>query len=183
MYIHIKSESQRPNHQPMNTNEVFFYQWNQWHLSSTSPPSARQKLRKQKSCTEFCGERGAECVTWYRSSKISTVQKKTQRGSLTLPKHFMYGILCLPTFTMKKPTIDSNIYIYIHSKPIRAPVYTGTSPLRRRWNTHLFGWFKSWFYFYMKPKIVKILLMEKQVELLFRSWTLWWYFVHETIPT
>lgn len=128
MYIHIKSESQRPNHQPMNTNEVFFYQWNQWHLSSTSPPSARQKLRKQKSCTEFCGERGAECVTWYRSSKISTVQKKTQRGLLTLPKHFMYGILCLPTFTMKKPTIDSNIYIYIYIPSPLGHQYTQEHP-------------------------------------------------------
>ena len=165
----------------------------------TSPPSSRRNCGSRRvapSSVESVDPNvwlGTDHQKFQRSTKSAT-------GLLTLPKHLMYGILCLPTFIMKnQPLIQIYIYIYIFQshgayglclmnsgygiKPIRAQVYTGTSPLRRRWNTHLFGWFKSWFYLDMKPQIVKRLLMEKQAELLFRSWTLWWYFVHETIPT
>ena len=49
--LYKKRAREKPgSHQPMKFGPVF---------------SASQKLRRRKSCTEFCGERGAECVTWW----------------------------------------------------------------------------------------------------------------------
>lgn len=127
-----------------------------------------QKLRKRKSCTEFCGERGSECVTWWDHQKFQR-STKSPTGVHTFPKHLMYGILWYAYLHLWWKTNHWFKHIFqshgaygfclMNSgcgiKPIRAPAYTGTSPLRRRSNTHLFGWFKSWFYLDMKPKIVK----------------------------
>ena len=118
--LYVYTYKERESETQPSTKE---YQWSFFFLNQssmtpflTSPPSARRNCGSRRvapSSVESVEPNvwlGTDHQKFQRSTKSAT-------GLLTLPKHLMYGILCLPTFIMKnQPLIQ--IYIYIYSSPM-----------------------------------------------------------------